>query len=322
MCNGVSPNTKHTGKVRGPGPLDARLRSLPAHSDPSRSGPHCTRSSVIMAMASLMIMRPSSKGSSSSFRRRRLLSRTCASSSSSSSSSSLKNWSSIQLALKNKYRVSDVDASDLPALVSSGKVTLVDVRPPNEYAEWHNPSSVNIATAKPRKNLLKRSIGFFIGIKGGLKEENEEFEQEAATYLPNKNAPVVCVCMKGGSLEPSNLKTNIDPTDSPSLRAAYRLCEMGYTNVRHVEGGLPLAIESGLDFSQGTWGELLTKARNVDPLLGTVRLAMYSRMLPDPSTAPGFVGQAVVFAAVGLYFKNDQFKVFVDELLAQYGVAV
>lgn len=229
-------------------------------------------------------------------------------------------WPEVQTELREKLGVKPMEPDAMVAACAAGKAVMVDVRPPNEYEEWHAPGSVNLASAKPRKNLLKRSIGYFIGVKGGLKEENEEFEEEAADRLPDKRATIVTVCMKGGSLEPSGLSTSIDPTDSPSLRVAYRLKLLGYRDVRYCVGGLPLAIEEGdMDFSEGQWGATLTRAKDVGALADGVRLAMYSRMLPDPSTAPGFVGQAVVFAAVGLYFKNDDFHAWADGVLTSLG---
>ena len=174
---------------------------------------------------------------------------------------------------------------------------VVDVRQPLEHAELRLVGTKSAPYLVPMENVLRRASGYFLAIKGGLKERNVAFVDVVAEVTKNRRDAVVLVDLRGGDLDiaPLNGSTAVsDRGDSLSLRAAYELVQAGYTDVRYVPGGFPALIdEGGLEYESEKYAGLLDAVGE-----GARKTLMYSNLLPDPSLAPGFVVQIVLLAAL------------------------
>lgn len=125
----------------------------------------------------------------------------------------------IEAALKS---AENINVKQLYTLIDEGEMILmIDVREPNEYNAGYIPGAVNI----PRGTLE-----FRIG--------NEAFWDEAMLYMPEKQETIILYCKKG----------------KRSILAAQSLHNLGYANVKFVDGGwkkweltYPLIYEKNLD---------------------------------------------------------------------------
>jgi rhodanese-related sulfurtransferase len=118
----------------------------------------------------------------------------------------------------SKSEDNTLSAKEANALMTSGQVTLIDIRRPEEWRQ------TGVAKGVTKINMLNPQ-----GMTG--------FAQEVAAAVNNNlNAPIVLICRTG----------------SRTGRAALALSEMGFTNVRHVPEGMigssagPGWIEQGL----------------------------------------------------------------------------
>jgi rhodanese-related sulfurtransferase len=97
-----------------------------------------------------------------------------------------------------------IHAAELPSLLSDSSIVILDVRTDNEFNEGHV------------KNALHADV------------LQDNFEDKAATLLPDKNKPVYVYCRSG----------------SRSLNASDKLISMGYTQVINVQEGISGMPES------------------------------------------------------------------------------
>lgn len=180
--------------------------------------------------------------------------------------------------------------------ISRRGATVVDVRQRLEHDEWRIPGTVNAPYLIPFENVLRRASGYFLAIKGGLKERNPRFVDDVQAVAKDKRKTIILLDLRGGdlSIEPkSGSSGTYDRGDSNSLRAAYELIQSGYTDVRYVPGGLKAVIDDGrLQYESEKYGAFLAALPE-----GARKSLLYSNLLPDPSLAPGFVVQ---FIALGV----------------------
>ena len=110
-----------------------------------------------------------------------------------------------EMAADYKSVVKSITVADLQAKTDKGEnFLLIDVRQPDEYLTDNIPGSVSI----PR-GLLEFSIG------------SEAFWTTQYMYPPEKNAEIIVYCKAG----------------SRGILAAVSLMQLGYTNVKNLEGG-------------------------------------------------------------------------------------
>ena len=110
-----------------------------------------------------------------------------------------------EMAADYKSDVKSVTAADLQAKTEKGEsYLLIDVRQTDEYLTENIPGSVSI----PR-GLLELNIG------------SEAFWSTQYMYPPEKNAEIIVYCKAG----------------SRGILAAVSLMQLGYTNVKNLEGG-------------------------------------------------------------------------------------
>ena len=213
-------------------------------------------------------------------------------------------WPDMYDRLTKEFGVKTVEAADLANVLAGGKATLVDVRQTIEHDEWRINPSVSVPYAIPDPNIVRRSVGYAISIKGGLKVRNPGFVDACVEAVGDPRRTVVLIDTKGGDLttEPTRVGSGkLDATDSSALRAAFELCQAGFSDVRYVRGGLPAAIEDGgFVYESEKWGAFLNWLDTFNP--DQRRLLMYSRLLPDPTNLPGVVGQGAVFTLIGLAY--------------------
>ena len=96
----------------------------------------------------------------------------------------------------------------------AGSVAIIDVREPDEYAAGHLPGAVNI----PR-GVLEFQV-----------EAHPAVANVVDPALSHKEQPVLVYCRTGGR----------------AALAACALQELGFTNVRSIEGGISAWIDAGL----------------------------------------------------------------------------
>eukprot|EP00238_Polyblepharides_amylifera_P002344 CAMPEP_0196593336 /NCGR_PEP_ID=MMETSP1081-20130531/75367_1 /TAXON_ID=36882 /ORGANISM="Pyramimonas amylifera, Strain CCMP720" /LENGTH=193 /DNA_ID=CAMNT_0041917293 /DNA_START=117 /DNA_END=698 /DNA_ORIENTATION=+ len=129
------------------------------------------------------------------------------------------------------------------------RVTLVDVRAPQDFKDGHAPGSVNVPLYMPiqglsMKSLLRRAVYLVNGMAGT--ELNPSFISDLRTALPDSAAPLAVLCTSGGTTEASST-AGLEGKKSRSLIAIYRIIvEGGYSNVVHVDGGIREWGEIGL----------------------------------------------------------------------------
>ena len=193
-----------------------------------------------------------------------------------------------------RCKVREATIADVEAITGRKRNgVVIDVRQSLEHEEWRIPGTTNVPFLVPFENPLRRASGYFLSIKGGLKERNKAFVDEVDVVTSmNKNNTVILVDLRGGDLdiEPNLGSTSVsDAGDSNALRAAYELVQSGYRDVRYVKGGFRTLIEEGsLPWESEKYGGLLERVSD-----GTRQTLMYSNLLPDPSLAPGVLVQVV-----------------------------
>lgn len=115
---------------------------------------------------------------------------------------------------------------------------IVDVRSLDAFYAAHVPSSValplyrSIVIRGPASFARQLAFAFF-GSKGS--ELNPEFDSTALSTLPRWKE-VIVACADGGTIETT--KTYPRGKASRSLKAAKRLLDLGFTNVKHLDGGI------------------------------------------------------------------------------------
>jgi rhodanese-related sulfurtransferase len=126
--------------------------------------------------------------------------------------------------------------------------TLLDVRLSDAVEKRSVSRAVAVPLYVPIRNWdifsnVRRVAFAFFGIAGT--ELNPAFvEQVAAVTKGNKNAELVVMCERGGSLETRpQMKMGFQ---SRSLKALYYLRQAGYRNVRHMTGGVTAWAAEGL----------------------------------------------------------------------------
>merc|ERR1712216_854204 len=65
-----------------------------------------------------------------------------------------------------------------------------DVRQPLEHAEWRLVGTKSAPYLVPMENVLRRASGYFLAIKGGLKERNVAFVDVVAEVTKNRRDAV------------------------------------------------------------------------------------------------------------------------------------
>lgn len=118
--------------------------------------------------------------------------------------------------------VTQITVDDFKKKYDEGELyTLIDVREPGEYNAGFIPGSVNIPAG-----LLIFNIG------------KDEFWESEMLYKPEKDEEIIVYCKKG----------------KRGIMAAKSLHELGYKNVKNIEGGwknwemnFPLEYEKNLD---------------------------------------------------------------------------
>ena len=210
-------------------------------------------------------------------------------------------WVDIHRYLTESGRVRSATPAEIATLLANGRGVVVDVRQPLEHEEWRIPGMQSAPYLVPMENLLRRASGYFLSIKGGLKERNASFvENVDALTASRRQTTVALIDLRGGdlTLAPNTGSTSVsDRGDSTSLRAAYELVQAGYTDVRYVPGGFSALIdEGGLPYESEKYGKLLEFVGD-----GTRKTLMYSNLLPDPSLAPGVLVQLVLLVILALF---------------------
>ena len=110
-----------------------------------------------------------------------------------------------EMASDHKSKVKSITVADLQAKTDKGEsYLLIDVRQPDEYLTDNIPGSVSI----PR-GMLEFNIG------------SEAFWSTQYMYPPEKNTEIIVYCKAG----------------SRGILAAVSLMQLGYTNVKNLEGG-------------------------------------------------------------------------------------
>ena len=210
-------------------------------------------------------------------------------------------WEDIHRCLVDSGRVRSATPEEIATLLANGRGVVVDVRQPLEHEEWRIPGMQSAPYLVPMENVLRRASGYFLSIKGGLKERNASFvENVDALTASRRETTVALIDLRGGdlTLAPNTGSTSVsDRGDSTSLRAAYELVQVGYTDVRYVPGGFSALIdEGGLPYESEKYGKLLEFVGD-----GTRKTLMYSNLLPDPSLAPGVLVQLVLLVILALF---------------------
>eukprot|EP00899_Mesostigma_viride_P015445 jgi/Mesvir1/23901/Mv10684-RA.1 len=138
-------------------------------------------------------------------------------------------------------KVSSVTVDDLKAMQArKDKFTVVDVRPPEEFAEFNIPGSINVPLYKqivgwtPLKITRRVAFAFF-GIFNGT-ELNEQFMAEFSAAMPNKDETLLLCCGTGGTLR--RTETSPNGRTSRSLLAAELALNNGYKKLMHLDGGI------------------------------------------------------------------------------------
>ena len=110
-----------------------------------------------------------------------------------------------EMAADYKSEIKSISVAELQAKTDKGEsYLLIDVRQPDEYLTENIPGSVSI----PR-GLLEFNIG------------SEEFWSTQYMYPPEKDSDIIVYCKAG----------------SRAILSAVSLMQLGYTNVKNLEGG-------------------------------------------------------------------------------------
>lgn len=169
-------------------------------------------------------------------------------------------WPAIHIQL-SQFGLKSIPVEETLKLVQEGKAVVVDVRPEYQYSAEHVESSVNVplfrkCQGQSMMDNVKKLSCSMMGMQAT--ERNPDFAQDAKKALGDTNddlskSPMLIVaCTIGGTLETevkretSQRKTSFKDPDrafgreSRSLKAAYELIGLGYTNIAHLEGGISM----------------------------------------------------------------------------------
>ena len=156
-------------------------------------------------------------------------------------------WRDIHAYLKPRVRA--ISPPEASKLIANQRLVVLDVRFTPDYETGRLPDSLHCpyivgGPLGPLSGLSLWEIGIPVGIRGGLKERNANFPQEAIDTLGSDafgGKDVLVVCERGGSLVKPPIpkgKSGIEDTKSTSLQACYELAQCGVTGIRYIEGGL------------------------------------------------------------------------------------
>lgn len=127
---------------------------------------------------------------------------------------------------------------------------LVDVRLDGQFVNGHPQGAINlplrqIVQGNSIVDLSKKFIGYSSGVQPT--ESNPQFQADALKQL-NKNQPIIIVDDRGGTVE--NIEKDKDAMMplryTASLKAASALYDLGFKNIRFLEGGINSWFGEGL----------------------------------------------------------------------------
>jgi rhodanese-related sulfurtransferase len=168
-------------------------------------------------------------------------------------------WPAIHIQL-SQFGLKSIPVEETLKLVKGGKAVVVDVRPEYQYKQEHVESSLNIPLfRKCQGDSMMASVKQLSCSLMGMQatERNPDFEQDAKKALgamgkEGDDKMLIVACTIGGTLETevkretSMRKTSFKDPDrafgreSRSLKAAFELIGLGYTNIAHLEGGIAM----------------------------------------------------------------------------------
>jgi rhodanese-related sulfurtransferase len=147
-------------------------------------------------------------------------------------------WIETRKALTD-FGLQSVSSQDASNMVKDGKAVIVDVRTKQAYEIEHVEPSMSLplyVRAKGGEGSFAKKV--FLGSKTTRK--NEDFAADAKALLGDEQRTIIVACSTGGDL------TTEGSVDSLSLRACNELIGAGYTNVRHLGGGIAAWKAEGL----------------------------------------------------------------------------
>ncbi|GAQ82163.1 hypothetical protein KFL_001020130 [Klebsormidium nitens] len=171
-------------------------------------------------------------------------------------------WIEVFRSLK-KSGLKQVEATEAHELASQGKAVLIDVAESQDYARIHAAGAASaplfrLIQGSDFKSNLRR-LGYAMITDFAGTERNPEFAAKAlAAASGDKSKPLIVYCQIGGDLETEVVvrsgkkeKRYKDPErtfgrQSRSLKAVYELQQAGFTNIRHMKGGLSQWSHIGL----------------------------------------------------------------------------
>eukprot|EP00466_Bigelowiella_natans_P001480 jgi/Bigna1/89643/estExt_fgenesh1_pg.C_530017 len=162
-------------------------------------------------------------------------------------------WPAIFQVLKQKG-LESLPTSEVEQLLEEHKVTVVDVRMKDQYAQNHIKGSINVpmfrdSTGDGVWDNIKRVVNAALMLRST--ERDPEFPQKVLEAVGGeKDRPLVLYCGMGGSMETkieSNKKRykdkgyeDVDKSfgrESRSLKACFELINAGFSDVKHLKGG-------------------------------------------------------------------------------------
>lgn len=138
--------------------------------------------------------------------------------------------------LRDVARVPSLEPADCVKMIDNGEMTLLDVREPEDFSDVHAIGATNIALYNRLEGMsLKRIVYAVNGMTGS--QLNENFLEQVQAKFTDKDALIAVMCNSGGSYEAS--MAGLEGKKSRSLISIYlMLKDAGYTNVKHVNGGM------------------------------------------------------------------------------------
>jgi rhodanese-related sulfurtransferase len=156
-------------------------------------------------------------------------------------------WSVARKSLAD-FGLESVSSYNASNMVKDGKAVIVDVRTKQAYEIEHVEPSMSLplyVRAKGGEGSFAKKV--FLGSKTTRK--NEDFAADAKALLGDEQRTIIVACSTGGDLANNsngNGSGNEFGRDSLSLRACNELIGAGYTNVRHLGGGIAAWTAEGL----------------------------------------------------------------------------
>ncbi|XRB15446.1 rhodanese domain-containing protein [Pseudoscourfieldia marina] len=161
-------------------------------------------------------------------------------------------WPERLAKLQASDAVSVVGPQEAYDMYKEGKAKIVDVRGEVDFEESRIEGSENLPYLIADKNKARWFVGMMLCTKGGFKGRNDDFVAQFEQRFPDKKAPVLVACRRGGELGgtpvtrgddgrlvyPEGATSYVDPTQSQSLYACYELMQAGYEDLRIIDGGI------------------------------------------------------------------------------------